>query len=244
MKKEISYNFTITLWSAFLVFAATSALSLFFLFYPTDKDYLEYRALVSKANPTNSNVPTTPYKATQRRKNTQKDVMFIQGSDQLHLSLNSLEADVILDHRNESTELIEKMRGVTCLMQEELFYILPDGREVIKHANGKLLLRQGDFDRPSSWINPAFVELKPMQRIRYLEAEAATYYYKSEQLVAEQVKIFRYTMPGHKIPTSFLNKKLEMKGVARSVQFSLSGGELNFKARNFKASFYNPESFL
>lgn len=211
----------------------------FYLFNVSQKDYNAYRELVASANPVNSEAKVPPYTAKQKRKGVQKDILFTQGNDRLQLRVNSNEAVLVLDHQGESTEILEKMQDVKCLMQEELFYKLPDGREALKHSNGRLLIRGSDGKDPSNWTNPETHGVIPMQHMRFLEAESATYYYKSDRFVANQVKVTRFTVPGHQLIQNIEGLKPTMKGLAKSVEFSLADKELNFKAYQLKATFYS-----
>ena len=220
------FNFTKTLLGLLLLFGVALGLIWYTFFNPSMEDEREYRALVLQSNPTNSNIPASPYKATQHRNKIQKDLLFAQGNERLHLRLNSAEADMTVDHRNNSTDLIEKMRGVTCLMQEELFYRLPDGREAILQSNGQLLVRAEGENNSSVWIDLSDSNPQPMQRIRYLEAEEATYSYKTSRLLADRVKIYRYILPGHVLPNSLSGEIPQLKGYAKAVEFSMDDKQM------------------
>lgn len=75
---------------------------------------------------------------------------------------------------------------------------------------------------------------KPIQVVRYMEADQADYFYKTEEFKASNVKMLRYTVAGHDLPTHFAGLKPTMRGTAESVQFFLSGSDLNFKADKLK----------
>lgn len=244
MKKTASHHFSLTLVGAGLLFVAAVALCGYSLFYPTEKDAEEYRMLVQTANPTNSREPVAPYTAKQHREGIQKAILFSQGNDRLQLRIYSREADMVLEHQEMSNELVEQMQGVVCYMQEELFYLLPDGSEALMQSNGRLLAKHADPALSSSWYNKKGMGIVPMQRIRYMEADTATYHYKNDKLVANEVKINRYSLPGHALIESVEGLKPVMQGIAKQVEFSLMGKDLNFKAHHLKATFSESEFSL
>jgi hypothetical protein len=77
---------------------------------------------------------------------------------------------------------------------------------------------------------------KPMQMIRYFEAEGATYSYKSGKFHAERVRIFRYQVPGHTLKTALEPFAPLMQGTCETLDFALRKGTPDFKASGFKAS--------
>lgn len=239
--KRASYQFTSAILVTGVLFAVVCGYMLWGLFTASAEDHAAYQALVTAANPTNLKGQPAPYVATQKRKQVQKDIIFSQGDERLQLRLISAESDIILDHQAEKTELIEKMRDVTCLMQQELYYLLPDGREALIQPNGKLLVRDGDPQDPSVWIERDQAGIKPMQQLHNIEAREAVYHYKSEMLQADNVHIARYIVPGHQIVSSVRDYKPYATAKANNVEFSIAGKEINFKATRMKATFNNGE---
>jgi hypothetical protein len=75
----------------------------------------------------------------------------------------------------------------------------------------------------------------PKQLIRYMEADSATYHYKTEELIADHVKLFRYLMPGHQFISSFEKTQPLMQGTAEQIQFCFGDQNTQFKARGFQA---------
>lgn len=237
-----AHKFAISTAIASFLLAAAILWFILSLFSGYSTDAAAYRELVALAAPVNSTAQLTPYSAKQHRKNVQKEILFNQNEERLQIRLNSKEAILILDREEDSTEVIEKLKDVACLMQEELFYLLPDGREALKQPNGKLLARQGSPVNASNWAELNTPGVKKMQQLRYMEADEATYYYKTDRFTASNVKISRFTAPEHRMPLLVKGLKPTMNGVAKSVEFTLSGGELNFKASNLRASFYTEKS--
>jgi hypothetical protein len=243
LPKHASIYFKATLILVFALLSLVLALCLYALFAISTKDEQVYRKLVESANPINSNIKASPYTAKQQRKGVQKDILLTQGGDRLQVHLTSPHSILVLDRQDGKMEIIEKMENVKCTMQEELFYSLSDGREVVRQPSGKLVLRESKPSDPA-WIEPDISELKPMQHVRYIEADHATYYYKNDRIIADDVKISRFTLPGHALITSFERMEPTMTGTAKNVEFSLKGKDLQFTAHQLKAIFYDSGSFL
>lgn len=205
----------------------------------TENDVQEYNQLMTDAESSQTSVHGTPYTARQERKGIQKDMFFQSGGNRLQIRLTADNAQLVLDHQDAHTYVVEHMQKVRCCMQEELYYLLPDGREALPQPNGKLLLRSADEKDPVSWISMDTPGLRPMEIIRYIEADEAEYHYKDDRFIAHLVKIARYALPSHQLGAVNDSKPL-MKGTADKVEFSLNGKDkdLNFKAHHLKATFF------
>lgn len=214
----------------FLIGALAAVYGMLFSFSPADKG--EYWKLMANADPAHSEAPSSPYTAKQQHRQAHKDIWYNQKGQRLHMSLHSADTELVLDHHDNTTEVVEHMYGVKCYMQEELYYELPDGREVVYRADGQLRLRRGDSD---AVILANDKELKPRQIIRYMEAATAAYYYNGDRFVADQVHISQFSAPGHVLIESIAGLKPLMSGLAKSAEFSLVGNDLNFTAHHLKA---------
>lgn len=228
--------------SILIISLLVALLALFFahLGRVTKNVAMEYNQLMTEAESSHSAMQDTPYTARQERQRVQKDMFFHRGGQRLHILLTAADAQLVLDHQDAHTYVVEQMQQVKCLMQEELYYLLPDGREALPQANGQLLLRSADEKDPASWLPLDAPGLKPMAVIRCIDADEAEYYYKDDRFVAHAVKITRYAVPGHQLLMNNQTKLL-MKGTAEKVEFSLKGKEkdLNFKAHHLKSTFFD-----
>jgi hypothetical protein len=83
--------------------------------------------------------------------------------------------------------------------------------------------------------------IAPQQMVRSLEAAKGMYYYKTEELVAEQVKLSRYKIPGHELIKTFEKYTPFMSGMAKQIKLSLSHKDPAFKAESFQAGFKGME---
>lgn len=81
----------------------------------------------------------------------------------------------------------------------------------------------------------------PLQQVRYLEANAGTYRYNTQQFDANSVSLFFLRLPGHTLTFDVGSKHAFLSGIAQDVSFSISDGTPQFKAQNFKASIKGSE---
>ena len=224
-----------------VAFAAVFVFFMVSMTSPSSQQVEDYRQLMSRAENSRKESKTTPYNAKQERNGILKQVFFMEGPNRQQLRLFATDAQLVFDHRsNDQTEIVENMKNVKCLMQEELFYQLPDGREAVAQADGRLLIKHADPKEADSWLSKDAPGLKPMQIVRYMEADRASYFYSTDKFVANQVNLSRHILPGHQMVLTIDKKsKPMMNGIAETVEFSMSG-QLNFKATNMKASFRRP----
>lgn len=236
MKSFIYKSFSFKTYGAVLCTIGVSALIgwLFYIDTISKDNENAYHQLVAMANPINSNMKASPYKASQHRQGITKDIYFLRNNDRQQLRLTSTTSTLILDNQESGLEIIEKMQVVKCIMQEELYYITGDGQEFLQQSDGKYIAKNNPSAKPTETKE----KLTPMQRVRYMEADFATYYYKSEKLVAEGVKIYNYILPSHEVPTSFQGVKPVMTGTAQSIEFTLENRSVAFTANGLKATFF------
>lgn len=110
----------------------------------------------------------TTYTSSQQRIGIQKDIFYTQGKDRLKLLLVSDAADLHLEAHEGRFEVIEKMNDVKCCLQEGLSV--------------------EDIDETNAI---------PVQKIFFLKADTASYNYKSEMLIADNIKGRHYLAVGH-----------------------------------------------
>jgi hypothetical protein len=169
----------------------------------------------------------------QQRQLVAKDIWFTREEVPLQLHLRSADSELVFDHHGSHSEIVEKMSDVICYVQEELFYMLGEDQEVVRNAQGKLVLRTS----PSTEVAEGSQGLKPVQRIRYIEADNAIYYFQGGLLVANEVRLSQYILPGHKLTYTIEGKTPVMKGRAESLEISLLSKGLTFNAKKMTATF-------
>ena len=176
--------------------------------------------------------------AEQKRQGIRKEIFFKQGNARLRLKLTAENSTLELVQIGAEAEIIEKLKNVQGLMQEELYYLLPDGREAFLQGNGRLLLRNGDPSRGQDWADYPLAALRPMQILRYFEAEQATYFYQDNHLIADRVRVARYVLPGHTIAENIKGLKPMMTGITQSAELNMAAKSPQFKAIQLRATFY------
>jgi hypothetical protein len=120
--------------------------------------------------------------------------------------------------------------------ESELFFFRQSNRvEVVEQLGKVTCLMQEELYYEND---------KPMQRVRYLEAERAIYNYNSHLFVAEDAKLTKYQLEGHTPPTEIKHVNPLMRMKAQSVEFSLKGEKLNFIAHQMKATVNSKERSL
>ncbi len=126
-------------------------------------------------------------------------------------------------------------------MQEEIFYMLKDGREATLQENGKLLVKGASPKSADAWLNADTAGAKPMQILRYLEADAGSYFYKNDTCIASNVLIERFVLEGHTLTVDLSKGSRIFKAIADNVEFSMNGNDPQFTAKQMKAIVFMPE---
>jgi hypothetical protein len=212
------------------------------LFYITYADREEYAELLKSSEPEEETEAERV--AKQQRGAVHKEIWFVEHGNRLYSSLRSAHSELIIADNGVEREMVENLSGVSSYMQEELFYKLPDGREAVPQENGMLLLRRADPGLSASWIDQRTPGLKPMQVIRFLQAEHGTYHYTSNRFVAQEVNVLSFLADGHELVENVADHKLIMKGIAKTVILRFSGKNINFEAQHLKATFFTTRGMM
>lgn len=81
---------------------------------------------------------------------------------------------------------------------------------------------------------------KPIQHMRYLEAQEGIYRYTAQQFLAQSVALSLYRIQGEKLPDNLTQHKPFLSGIAQDVLFAVTGKIPHFQAQNFKALLNHP----
>ncbi len=109
----------------------------------------------------------------------------------------------------------------------ELFFFHQNGQiEVVEQLSGVHCIMQEKL---------YFEKEQPMQLIRYMKAENATYNYNTQLFVAEDAHIWRFRIEGHEPVQSIVGLSPLMEGEAETVEFTIKGKQLDFSAHRFRA---------
>lgn len=183
-------------------------------------DSTAYLNLMERAKSGKEKTGFSPYHFQQNRKGVSKDVWMTKKGSRFQMRLHSVDSELVFVEAQDRVEMVEYMKDVICWVQEEIFFVLPDGTQVDQDQQGA----------------------EPRQVVRYMESDEATYYYRIDQFVANQVHMQRYELPGHRLPDSIDEYQPSMSGTAKKVEISMLGKELKFKAYQLKAKFHGKDS--
>ena len=231
------------MWGSLGISCGGYSLVCFSLFSSSEKDRQAYRELVeattAPAAELNSRELDSVTIAQQKRTEHSQRHFLLPGHARLAVNLSAQHS--ILEARPsrnllKSSNISKMSKG---FMQEELYYLLPDGREAFLQENGRLLLRHGDPLKDQDWVDFSLTSVKAMQTLRYFEAEHATYHYKDNHLLTQQMNVVRYVIPGHDPVSNVEGFKPVFTGVAESAEIALA--DTQFKARQLKATYFQAE---
>ena len=227
VKRKFLFPFPIFLSLGLILFLCLWLYWLLFSFH--EEDRLEYKSLLDRANAAETKTSNTLYSAEQQHRQARKDLFFMKNGERLQMTVFSEDTRLILDKQEGHSDIVEHMTGVHCCMQEELFYLTSDGKEVMKSNPATFILRNGEA------IDSNQKKLVPMQKIRYLDAKKAIYYYQTDLFLAENVKISEYVVDGHYLLENPPKKEPTITGTASAVEFSIAKDNIQFIAHHFKA---------
>lgn len=203
--------------------------------------FQEYNSLMQKTQVGSQNIVCNDsFMAMQERIGVNKTIYFFNENQRLNMQIFSKKSDLVYDHRTKKAEVIEKLSDIQCYMQEELYYLTSDGREVLQNQNGKYVLKNKPNRDEKVADNFEIDRLKPMQKLRYIKAKNAIYEITSEALIAYCAEIYQMRVPGHLIPeilepsgqiiAKTYADEITMKVEEKGIQFSAKGlkGQMDF----------------
>ena len=186
-------------------------LSYFGLFYAFSDAHEDYQQLMSQSSSMKKEhlyEKVCPIK--QMRHHVSKQILYKKGGHRMQTRLASDYSDLI--YSKSEGELIERFKGLTCIMQEEWMEAPLRDSEPMKQ-----------------------------QIIRQFTAQEAHYSYKTGQLQAQEVQLARYLLPGHHWPDSLTLSHPLLQGHAATLHLSLFE-EPSLKAQQFQVTFHNWEN--
>ncbi len=204
---------------ALLLLCLTGGLAFFFLFRPDDKATMAYSLLEQSSRPTQNH---NEMKITEHRRKGVVKELFSEHFIPENVRVFSETSELYFVGEGKNIEIIEEMQNVLCLFQEELLYLLPNGKKIGVEETPP----QGSI---------------PLQRLCLIEAENATFYYGSNNLLAQKVKMQKYETNGHALPSNLTSLTPIMEGEAHTVEVGFYKGEISLAASPFKAIFEMPE---
>lgn len=167
----------------------------------------------------------------QIRYDVKKQLWLSEKPPRLSVELQGSRSEVNITMKKSTTRFIETFYDAQGIMQQELFYKLPDGKEVIFAEKGELKRKS---DPLILLTDEEKAKLEPMQRFRYFEADHAIYDYQTHTLIAYDVNFWTYVAPGHELIIDREKLWPESSGNASSMTVCHGGsvGALQFAAEN------------
>lgn len=201
------------------------------------EEYLnEYYTLMQKAQVgSQSKRGNDSFMAMQERIGVTKAIYFFNENRRLNMQIFSKKSDLVYDHRTKKAEVIEKLSDIQCYMQEELYYLTSDGREVFQNENGDYIIKNKTNRDEKLGDNFEISALKPMQKLRYIKATNAIYEITNEALIAYYAEIYQIRMPGHQIPEIIEpSGEIIVKTYADEITMKVEEKGVNFSAKGLK----------
>lgn len=155
----------------------------------------------------------------QARYGVKKEVFIASGPLRRLFELTAATSTLQVVSKNHHMRVLETFQDAQGLIQEELYYILPSGKEVVYDDAGVLVYRgnkplERDLDVSL---------MRPMQHFRYFIAREAVYDFHTNQLIAEGVRFWTYTAEGHSRVEDPMQLFPEAEGEASRMTFYVSG---------------------
>lgn len=137
--------------------------------------------------------------------------------------IQARESRLKLSPQGNNYSMIEQMEEITCIWQEKLYYLYPDGQKICSS------------DNPCQ-KNPSR-NLIPMQEVRYLKAETGSYNYNTQKFIGENVQFWKYQLPGHTPPQHVTEGVAIIAGKAQNIELTLTDDKPHFNANHMKIIF-------
>lgn len=202
-------------------------------------DYDLYERLIRSSDPS-ANGQEFKLEVRQTRVDNKKEAWWSRNHQRFHFQLSSTHSELVFTQQGRDSKTVEYLNGVHCAMQEELFFRLPDGKEVIRKEDEFIMKNPPRTSLSTEQI----AELIPVQQIRTFDADRAVYHYRTQQFSAEQVDLARFTAPGQVLLCPQPVEKRIMSGLAQSIEFSVNARKPNFQAHHLKATFFSNKGML
>ena len=235
LQKRKTFNFKLGVFLFFLIGAAGFLIWKIQDVSPADRK--NYETLLLQSSSSNTSHKQL-IKAKQEKEQIQKDLFFKKEGHSLQVRILADKAELVFDQNEKKGEVLEKFYQMKCIMQEEIYYRLKDGRELLPKQLKGYLVKNSDPKQESSWIAQLPDEARPMQVLRVFEADEALYFHKENILKARDVNIYRHVVEGHQLHPLTENAEPLLKGVAERVECELKGSEPHFEAFQLKMSLY------
>lgn len=171
----------------------------------------------------------------QTRNEVTKEIIVVDGPLRRVVELTSESSDIQVVSKRPHMRVVETFYNVKGTVQNELFYLLPDGKEVVYGDDNKLYYRNKKPLEEGYDLS----KLTPKQHFRYFEAVKASYDFHTNQLLAYDVKFWNFTAYGHHKVEDPLALEANAEGEAARLAFYVSrnNAKNEFSAEFLKVQF-------
>lgn len=171
----------------------------------------------------------------QTRWNVTKTIYIAEKPLKRQVELKAKRSKVVVISKRPHMQVSETFFDVNGIAQQELYYRLKDGSEVLYNEQGNLITRTGKPLDP--YIDKT--SLEPTQRFRYFEADRAVYDFQSHQLIAHNVHFWTYTTSGHDVvlDRALLDPEATGKASRMVLYLNASDAKKSFSADNLSFEF-------
>ncbi len=168
----------------------------------------------------------------QTRVGVSKEIFINEGPLRRILDLKAARSEISVLSKRPHMRVQETFYDVTGLVQHELYYVAPNGKEVIYNEEGILVFRD---KKP---VDPG-LKLLPKQHFRYFTANEALYDFHTGQLLAEECQFWTFTADGHEKVENPLSLVPEAEGEAKRMTFFVGSQDAKnqFSAEFIKVQF-------
>lgn len=180
----------------------------------------------------------------QVKEDVTKDIWFSREGQRLRARIYSDQSVLHFLQKGHGFDVVEDMTSVKASLQDQLYYLLPDGREAFLQPNGRVLIQGADPKDPDSWMSAESSDLQPMQQLRYFEGNTSQYFFGKNTLVSRDVQTQRFHAMGHDLSPTYERVETVMQGNAKELEVGLSKEGLSFQAEQLRATLYSDEKLF
>lgn len=168
-----------------------------------------------------------------------KQIFIAEGPHRRLFDIKADHSKITVISKKPYMHVVETFYNAKGYIQQELFYVTPEGDDVIYDGDGNLSFR----NKKSSTLDVA--TLKPRQLYRYFEAAEAMYDFQTHQLMATDVKFWTYVADGHEQVIEPHAQDPQAVGVANRLSLYVSGpnSKEQLSAEHLKV-WFTPEGSL
>lgn len=214
------------------LFIMASIIILFLTMRITPEEQEKYRQIMEEAL---SEQMPKEYQAKQQRSDIHRELLMTHKDSRTQTRLTAKRGILVLNQDANKPGFTEYLEGIACMMQEELYYQLPNGREFDRLADGSFVSRNKKTPLPHEEI----AMLAPMQTIRYIQANEASLDYRTNLLKTKQMSFARYSAPGHELPLEIEGLSPELVGTAISAEVTFKDSGPEFHAKQLQVNIPN-----